>query len=95
MIHGVLYAVYILFFLFVKLSLSCGRVVDQHVRKILFEYLLSASIGNSITCGDEKLLNFVKLDNKEPCMALNKEAPKTPATPKISLRNGNYEILEI
>ena len=56
---------------------------------------MSASIGNSITCGDEKLLNFVKLDNKEPCMALNKEAPKTPATPKISLRNGNYEILEI
>ena len=36
-----------------------------------------------LTCGDEKLLNFVKLDNKEPCMALNKEAPKTPATPKI------------
>ena len=35
MIHGVLYAVYILFFLFVKLSLSCGRVVDQHVLQIV------------------------------------------------------------
>ena len=31
----------------------------------------------------------IKLSNT----ALNKEAPKTPATPKISLRNGNYESL--
>ena len=34
------------FFLFVKLSLSCGRVVDQHVRKILannFNILLKES----------------------------------------------------